>query len=163
MDGQRAMSVVRSKAAEYHIDPRRIGFVGSSAGGSLALALQNSKERSYPALDATDDVDYKPDFLVLNYPGINPTDGDPENVRRMPPTTLGFAEDDPCCSSLNAHALQHAIERNATSPYLIMDFPEGGHGWGSCDYYPQLRGMEVCTWKDQVATFLRDINILSAN
>jgi len=163
IDGQRAMSLVRSKAAEYGIDPTRIGLMGSSAGGSLALAVQNTKEKIYSRIDAVDDVSHMPDFLVLNYPGLNlERDAAPDNVRTMPPTAFGFAEDDPCCGSGAAHVLQAALQQYATSPSLIGDFPEGKHGWGSCDYYPQLKGMEVCTWKAQVESFLRDNHLLQS-
>mmetsp|Transcript_92389 Transcript_92389/g.198026 ORF Transcript_92389/g.198026 Transcript_92389/m.198026 type:complete len:348 (+) Transcript_92389:71-1114(+) len=161
MDAQRAMSLVRSKAEEYGIDPKRIGLMGSSAGGSLALAVQNSAGRAYDAIDVVDEVSYKPDFLILNYPGTDPLrDLVTENVRNMPPTTFGYAEDDPCIPSLLQHLLQNMMESHSTSPHLIMDFPEGRHGWDSCDYYPQLRGMEVCGWKNRVETFLKENYIL---
>src|SRR4051794_24458299 len=69
MDAQRAMSVVRSKASELGLDPRRIGILGFSAGGNLAAATcVKYQQRQYDKLDAIDDVSSRPDFGVLIYP-----------------------------------------------------------------------------------------------
>lgn len=69
-DAQRAVSLVRSKAREWGVDPQRIGMIGFSAGGHLALATATSFEkRTYPRVDAIDDVSCRPNFAVLCYPG----------------------------------------------------------------------------------------------
>ncbi len=69
-DAQRAVSLVRSRAAEWGIDPKRIGMVGFSAGGHLALATATSFEkRTYPPGDAIDEASCRPDFAVLCYSG----------------------------------------------------------------------------------------------
>lgn len=69
-DAQRALSLVRSRASEWHIDPSRIGIMGFSAGGHLAIAAAMSFEkRSYTPSDAVDEVSCRPDFAVLVYPG----------------------------------------------------------------------------------------------
>ena len=71
MDAQRAMSLVRSKASDYGIDPARIGMLGFSAGGNLTAATcLKFSERQYDKLDAVDDVSCRPDFGVLCYPVI---------------------------------------------------------------------------------------------
>ena len=70
LDAQRAVSLVRSKAEEWGIDPKRIGIIGFSAGGHLALATATRFEkRAYPAIDAIDEVSCRPDFAILCYPG----------------------------------------------------------------------------------------------
>ena len=70
LDAQRAMSLVRSRAAEWGIDPKRIGMVGFSAGGHLALATAtNFEKRTYEPIDAIDAVSSRPDFAILCYPG----------------------------------------------------------------------------------------------
>src|SRR5262245_17428323 len=70
LDAQRAVSLVRSRAAEWGIDPKRIGMVGFSAGGHLALATAtNFARRLYEPIDAVDAVSCRPDFAVLCYPG----------------------------------------------------------------------------------------------
>jgi acetyl esterase/lipase len=69
-DAQRAVSLVRSKARAWGIDPQRIGMVGFSAGGHLAIATAiNFEKRSYPAIDEVDTNSCRPDFAILVYPG----------------------------------------------------------------------------------------------
>src|SRR5206468_1487128 len=69
-DAQRAVSLVRSKAKEWGIDPNRIGIVGFSAGGHLAIATATSFEkRTYTPIDAIDKVSCRPDFAVPVYSG----------------------------------------------------------------------------------------------
>jgi acetyl esterase/lipase len=69
-DAQRAVSLVRSKAKEWGIDPQRIGMVGFSAGGQLAIATATSFEkRTYEASDDIDKVSCRPDFAIAAYSG----------------------------------------------------------------------------------------------
>jgi acetyl esterase/lipase len=70
LDAQRAVSLVRSRAAEWGVDPGRIGMVGFSAGGHLALATATGfAQRNYEPIDAIDEVSCRPDFAVLCYSG----------------------------------------------------------------------------------------------
>jgi len=69
-DAQRALSLVRSKAKEWGIDPKRIGMLGFSAGGHLtAWTPTNFDKRAYEAVDEVDKVSCRPDFAVMIYPG----------------------------------------------------------------------------------------------
>src|SRR5262249_49909759 len=69
-DAQRAVSLVRSKAREWGIDPQRIGMAGFSAGGHLAFATARSfPKRTYAPIDAIDKVSCRPDFAIVVYPG----------------------------------------------------------------------------------------------
>jgi acetyl esterase/lipase len=69
-DAQRAVSLVRSKAREWGIDPKRIGMVGFSAGGHLAIATATSFEkRTYEPTDDVDKVSCRPDFAIGVYSG----------------------------------------------------------------------------------------------
>ncbi len=69
-DAQRAVSLVRSKAREWGIDPKRIGMVGFSAGGHLAIATATSFEkRTYEAMDDIDKISCRPDFAIGAYSG----------------------------------------------------------------------------------------------
>ena len=70
MDAQRSISLVRSKAKEWGIDPNRIGMLGFSAGGHLtAWAATNFDKRAYEPIDDVDKVGCRPDFGVCIYPG----------------------------------------------------------------------------------------------
>jgi acetyl esterase/lipase len=69
-DAQRAVSLVRSRAKEWGIDPQRIGMVGFSAGGHLAVATATSFEkRTYDPADDIDKVSCRPDFAIAAYSG----------------------------------------------------------------------------------------------
>jgi acetyl esterase/lipase len=73
-DAQRTIGLVRLHAAEYHIDPHKIGVLGFSAGGHLAAAISNHYEnRLYVPVDAGDKESCRPDFAVVLYPGISPS------------------------------------------------------------------------------------------
>jgi acetyl esterase/lipase len=77
-DAQRAVRLVRSKAKEWGIDPHRIGIMGFSAGGHLALATATGFERrTYKPIDDIDKLDCRPDFAVPVYSGyLKPKDKD---------------------------------------------------------------------------------------
>src|SRR5690348_18431043 len=69
-DAQRTMGLVRFHAAEWHIDPHKIGVLGFSAGGYLVAEIStNFSHRLYAPVDAADKVSCRPDFAVALYPG----------------------------------------------------------------------------------------------
>jgi acetyl esterase/lipase len=69
-DAQRAVSLVRSRAKEWNLDPERIGLVGFSAGGHLAIATATSFEkRTYEPVDDIDKVSCRPNFAIPIYSG----------------------------------------------------------------------------------------------
>jgi acetyl esterase/lipase len=69
-DAQRTVGLVRFHAAEWHIDPHRIGVLGFSAGGHLVAAISNHFDhRLYAPVDAADKESCRPDFAVPIYPG----------------------------------------------------------------------------------------------
>ena len=77
-DAQRTMGLVRFHAAEWHIDPHKIGVLGFSAGGHLVAAISTHFKRLYPAVDAADKESCRPDFAVALYPGhlsLDPNSG----------------------------------------------------------------------------------------
>src|SRR3989442_4475077 len=95
-DAQRTAGLVRFHAAEWHIDPHRIGVLGVSAGGHMVAAMSKLfAQRLYPAVDAADQESCRPDFAVALYPGQlsvrqtrfapNPA---PHVSQRTPPTFL---------------------------------------------------------------------------
>src|SRR6185295_7401841 len=100
-DAQRAVSLVRSRAAEWGIDPGRIGIVGFSAGGHLAVATATKfEQRLYDASDEIDKVSCRPDFAVACYSGyLKAGDGDdiPATIKipaKTPPIMLIHSSDD---------------------------------------------------------------------
>ncbi|HVK10514.1 MAG TPA: alpha/beta hydrolase [Gemmataceae bacterium] len=135
-DAQRAMSLTRSKAAEWGIDPKRIGMLGFSAGGHLtAWTATNPDKRAYDAIDDVDKVSSRPDFAVLIYPGgmIDRQSKDrlaPEIrvSKETPPCFLAVAYNDagPLDSSLKMLA---ALKDNQVSAELHV-YSAGGHGFG---------------------------------
>src|SRR5271157_1679331 len=101
-DAQRALGLVRFHAAEWHIDPKRIGIMGFSAGGHLsAVASTRFEKRAYERVDEADQVSCRPDFTMLVYPAYLIGKEGPELSPELtvtsntPPTFLVQAEDDP--------------------------------------------------------------------
>ena len=136
-DAQRAVGLVRSRAAEWRIDPRRIGVLGFSAGGHLAVAISTHFEkRVYPPVDAADSESCRPDFAVALYPGhlaipeknfaLNP---DIQVTRETPPTFLLHAQDDPVDPVENTLVYYTALRR-AGIPAEMHVYVKGGHAFG---------------------------------
>jgi acetyl esterase/lipase len=72
MDGARAMRFVRAHAAEFNIDPKRVGMMGFSAGGHLALSTAVEATAGEPnADDPIERVSSRPDFIILGYPALD--------------------------------------------------------------------------------------------
>jgi acetyl esterase/lipase len=101
LDAQRSVSLVRSRAAEWGIDPKRIGMVGFSAGGHLALATATGfAKRKYDPIDAVDQISCRPDFAVMCYSGYLKAKGKNELAPGIqvpadtPPIFLAHASDD---------------------------------------------------------------------
>jgi acetyl esterase/lipase len=134
-DAQRAVSLVRSKAKEWDIDPKRIGMLGFSAGGNLtALACTNYDHRSYEAVDAADQISCRPDFGVLIYPAWLIADGKDELRpefpvnKKTPPMFLAQAGDDPI-NAENVAVMYLALKHAGVAADLHI-YAKGGHGFG---------------------------------
>jgi len=140
LDAQRAVSLVRSRAAEWGIDPKRIGMVGFSAGGHLALATAAGfPKRLYEPLDAIDQVSCRPDFAVACYSGyLKPKDKD--GIRadlRIPPDTppifLAHASDDTESyggSNAENSAFMYVALKRAGIPTELHIYATGDHDFG---------------------------------
>lgn len=137
-DAQRAMGLVRHHAAEWHIDPHKVGVLGFSAGGHLVAAISTSFEkRLYPAIDAADKETCRPDFAVALYPGhmmegtskpfqLNPA---VPVTSKTPPTFLLQAEDDPVDDVQNSLVYYIALKK-AGVPVEMHLYAHGGHAFG---------------------------------
>lgn len=137
-DAQRTMGLVRFHAAEWHIDPHKIGVLGFSAGGHLVAAISTHfGKRLYPAVDAADKESCRPDFAVALYPGhmlehtsknsqLNPY---VPVTKQTPPTFLLQAEDDPVDAVENS-LVYYAALKKAGVPAEIHLYAHGGHAFG---------------------------------
>lgn len=136
-DVQRTMSLVRAGAAQWGIDPERIGVLGFSAGGHLSARLStNYATRAYSAVDASDEVSCRPDFTILVYPAyLYEKENDAELLSPMmpvdentPPMFLTMAFDDPVGPE-NILRMGLALKK-AKVPAEVHMYPTGGHGYG---------------------------------
>jgi acetyl esterase/lipase len=161
-DAQRTVGLVRFHAAEWHIDPHKIGVLGFSAGGHLVAAMSTHfKRRLYPAVDAADKESCRPDFAVALYPGhlsIAPRRFELNSDIRVtiltPPTFLLQAEDDPVDSVENS-LVYYAALKKAKVPVEMHLYAQGGHAFG-------LRRMEhpITGWPQLVETWLGTIGMI---
>ena len=134
-DAQRAVGMARNHASEWHIDPKRIGVLGFSAGGHLAALLSNDYQtRSYSLFDDADKASCRPDFAILIYPayltGEDRTTLAPEFKVSVqtPPTFLVQTEDDPV--HVENSLVYYRALKNAKVPAEMHLFSTGGHGYG---------------------------------
>ncbi|CEF49038.1 unnamed protein product [uncultured bacterium] len=131
-DAQRAVQLVRMRAADWKLDPKKIGMLGFSAGGQVALIAATNDLR-FPA-DATVSARHEPDFLILVYPYQILTvkkvlRGDIKNMDRLPPTFITQSADDK--SSLVQGSMLLAQEFfNRKIPCELHVYETGGHGFG---------------------------------
>jgi acetyl esterase/lipase len=163
-DAQRTVGLVRFHAAEWHIDPHKIGVLGFSAGGHLVAGISTHFERRlYAAVDAADKGSCRPDFAVALYPGhlwidgkkfeLNP-DIRTHITRRTPPTFLLQAEDDNV-DYVNQSLVYYIGLKNAGVPVEMHLYAHGGHGFG-------LRRTElpITRWPELVEKWLGTIGII---
>lgn len=126
-DAQRAIRLIRSRAAEWGVDPNRIGVMGFSAGGELAaLAATRYDAGNAAAADPIDRQNSKPAFQALLYPAI------PENMplsKDTPPAFLACGADDRQNISEGVPELYLAMKQAGASAELHV-FAGVGHGFG---------------------------------
>ncbi len=161
-DAQRTVGLVRFHAAEWHIDPHKIGVLGFSAGGHLVAAMSTHfKQRLYLAVDAADKESCRPDFAVALYPGhlsIAPKpfelNSDIRVTSETPPTFLLQAEDDPVDDVENS-LVYYAALKKAKVPVEMHLYAHGGHAFG-------LRRTEhpITGWPQLVETWLGTIGMI---
>ena len=149
-DAQRALGIVRSRAAEWQIDARKIGVLGFSAGAHLSAAVSTHFDnRLYDTVDAADSASCRPDFAVIIYPGyLDGPNAEIKPTADTPPSFIVQAEDDPVhVENATAYFLQL---KQAKVPAELHIYAKGGHGYG-------LRQTElpVTGWPRLVETWLR--------
>ncbi len=135
-DAQRTLSLVRSRAAEWGIDPARIGILGFSAGGHLvAHAATQFEQRAYAAIDDVDKASCKPDFALMVYPGGILDKQDKTKLaariavtKACPPSFLVVSTDDK--GSAPGTLVLYSALRDAGVPVELHVYATGGHGYG---------------------------------
>ncbi len=160
-DAQRAMRLVRMHAADWGIDPSRVGVLGFSAGGFLSAAISNLYDLPlYRPIDAADKLSCRPDFSVVIYPGYlalaeqnfapNP---DIHPTANTPPTFILQAEDDPVHVE---NAVDYFMElKKAGVPAELHVYAQGGHGYGL-----RPTQLPITHWPNLVDRWLRTIKVL---
>jgi acetyl esterase/lipase len=163
LDAQRAVSVVRRHAPEWSIDPQRIGMVGFSAGGHLALATATRfRELGYPPIDAIDAVSCRPDFAVLCYSGYLKAEDRDEVAAGIhipadtPPVFLAHTSDDSISEVAHSVIMYLALHR-AGVPAELHVYATGEHDFGvrRNDKLPS-------SWPQLCLNWLRSRDLISA-
>ena len=175
-DAQRAIRLIRANAAEWGIDPARVGVLGFSAGGHLAAWLAAEPGlAAYEPVDAADQLSARPDFLALGYPVISMEEGvthpqsreellgktpdaaaiESHSIDRlvtadMPPTFVFGAADDVDVVPENSLRLVAALHQ-AGVPVEYHLFQQGGHGFS----LRFVRGLPAEEWPDLLVNWLQ--------
>lgn len=150
-DAARAMRTVRSRAAEWGVDPARIGIMGFSAGGEVAALMETRFDAgNRDAADPIDRAGSRPDFAVVVYPGYRP--GTITVPKDAPPTFLVCADDDRShvVTTVNLYL---DLEKQQV-PAEMHIYGSGGHGFGLRSKLP------VGNWPDRLLDWMRDRKLL---
>jgi acetyl esterase/lipase len=151
-DAQRAIQLVRQRAAEWNIDPEKIGMMGFSAGGHLAASASTRFNETFIANPKNTSL--RPDFSILIYPVISFNDEiankgskesligknpDLQTVEKFsnelaagpntPPAFLVHSSDDSPVPVKNSLVYYEALHRHKIYSYMMI-YPKGGHGFG---------------------------------
>ncbi|HZX57223.1 MAG TPA: alpha/beta hydrolase [Mucilaginibacter sp.] len=150
-DAERAIQIIRQRAAEWGINPSKVGIIGFSAGGHLASTLDTHFDKV--VIDNKDNISLRPDFALLIYPvisfgpfahafsrenliGKNPSaaalesySNEKQVTANTPPTFLVHAEDDDVVPVQNSLLFYDALVKNKVKAEMHI-FQEGGHGFG---------------------------------
>lgn len=155
-DAQRALSLVRYRAADLHIDPHKIGVIGFSAGGHLVAATSTQfTNRLYKPTDAADKVSCRPDFGIAIYPGHLWVDREKFELmphvpvtKQTPPQFLLQNEDDKVDPPEHSLVYYRALKK-AGVPVEMHLYPVGGHAFGL-----RQTKLPVTRWTHLVETWL---------
>jgi acetyl esterase/lipase len=180
-DVRRAVRIIRAHAAQWHIDPHRLGVMGFSAGGSLAaLAGVHWRPGNPNAMDPLNTFSTRPDFLVLGYPTTSMMPGianqgtrhnllgrhpplDVEeyfsgelNVTPLtPPAFIFYAHDDRTVNHQNEKRFYAALRRNGV-PARLVEFKRGKHGFGLGE-----KGTDSTQWPHDCVRWLKKMHFIS--
>jgi acetyl esterase/lipase len=164
-DAQRAIQVVRQRAAEWSVDPNHIGLMGFSAGGHLASTAGTHFKHHY--IEARRRENLRPDFLILGYPvisfsdsighkgsrtkllGEHPTEekikeysNELQVTKKTPPTFLVHAKDDKTVPVPNSQHFYEALQNHKVPAELYL-YEKGGHGFGMNNKTSDVKWMDL--------------------
>jgi len=163
-DVHRAIGIIRTRAEEWKVNPKRVGILGFSAGGNLAAhAVTFAGERTYPTDPKVDSVDPVPNFGVLIYAAYLLEEGKPDNLNpdikvtgKTPPTFLAVAHDDKRFVEGSARFYIEMF-RNGR-PCELHIFQKGGHGFGFDKTEEEIR-----QWPALAGAWMKTMGWLSAD
>ncbi|HKB05784.1 MAG TPA: alpha/beta hydrolase [Gemmataceae bacterium] len=160
-DAQRAVSLVRSKAKEWGLNPDHIGIVGFSAGGHLAVATATSFEkRTYDAVDEIDKVSCRPDFAIPVYSGYLKAKDKDELApglsvpKGTPPMFLAHGGADIISDPEHSVVLYRALKRAGVLAELHI-YATAAHDFGV-----RKTDHPYSTWTESCAAWLRHQSFL---
>lgn len=170
-DAQRTLGLVRQHAAQWHVDPHKIGVIGFSAGGHLVAAVSTHfAQRTYRPVDAADALSCRPDFAVAVYPGHLWVHEDENGATRKqedlslrpdirvradtPPTFLLQAQDDPV-DSIGQSLAYYVGLKKAGVPTEMHLYAKGGHAFGV-----RPTNLPIGRWPQLVEQWLHTIGML---
>ena len=176
-DAQEAMRVIRRNAAEWKIDPKRVGVIGFSAGGHLASTI--STHYADKVYDVKDNISARPDFSMLIYPvismdttithhgsrnnliGIDPTEknvlrfsNEKQITRDTPPAFLVHSSDDNAVPVMNSIGYYMGLQKKKI-PAELHIFQKGGHGYGLAP-----NGGTESSWPALCLKWMKQIGVL---
>lgn len=176
-DAMEAMRIIRRRAAEWNIDPGRVGVIGFSAGGHLASTLSTHfNEKVY---DVKDNTTARPDFSLLIYPvvtfdtafthrgsrnnliGLKPDEkavnrfsNEKQVTRETPPAFLVHSTDDKVVPVMNSIGYYRELQKNSI-PAELHIFQKGGHGYGLSP-----KGGTEASWPDLCMKWLKAMGLI---
>jgi acetyl esterase/lipase len=171
-DAQRTMSLVRSNAKQWQIDPNKIGVMGFSAGGHLVADVStNYRTKAYAPTDDIDKVSCKPNFGIVFFPGhmLVHTDrayGLNRNLpvdSSTPPTFILQAGNDPIDTIQNSLVYYIALKKaKVHAEYHV--YAEGGHAFGlnrTALDNPNWHKLPIADWEALVLRWLQTIGMIA--
>lgn len=160
-DAQRAIRLVRSKAKEWGINPKRIGMVGFSAGGHLAIATATSFDKqTYKPIDDLDKISSRPDFAISVYSGylkakdkydLSPGLRIPKGT---PPIFLAHGDADIISDPAHSVVMYLALKR-ASIPAELHIYANAAHDFGV-----RASDQPCSTWTESCVRWLRKVEML---
>jgi acetyl esterase/lipase len=170
-DAQRTLGLVRQRAAQWQVDPHKVGVIGFSAGGHLVAAVSTHfAQRTYAPVDGADQLSCRPDFAITVYPGHLWALEDEDRASRdqptfslrpditvradTPPTFLLHAGDDQV-DSVNQSIAYYVALKKAGVPTELHLYAQGGHAFGL-----RKGKLPIGQWPKQVETWLGTIGVL---